>query len=623
VERAVTRIGGILATFCAVIATASEQAPPPHNVVLFVPDGLRAASVTPESAPTMAALRKQGVNFRNPHSLFPTFTTANASAMATGHYLGDTHNYGNTVYVAHPIKSANGSVTPTVTNAVIRHELDQVFGDYLNQETIVAAARARGFSTAVIGKNEPATLFDHTELSGQVTILFDDATGTASGVPLSDEVTERLRAAGLPLATPPRGENGKAGDFKTRGTRVANVEQQRYLTDVATKVVLPMFKDRGKPFLLVYWSGDPDRTEHGQGDSLNTLTPGVNGPTSLAGIRNADDNLKQLWEALDDLGLAATTDVIVAADHGMATVSKQSATSPAAKASYSDVPPGFLPRGFLALDLAKALGLALFDPDAKDAPVAAGATPRLGNGLIGRDHSKADVVVAANRGADLIYLPGGSRSVAGRVVRALLAQDYVSGIFVDDALGRFSGALPLSTVNLRGTGVTPRPSIVVSFRTFTTGCDKPTLCTAVVSDSGYQQGQGDHGGFSRADTMNFMAAIGPDFKAGFVDDVPVSNADVGRTIAAILGLNIRDTGKLVGRVFAEAMPGGETPPVVTGTLSSAASAAGLRTVVAYQQVGRTRYFDAAGFPGRTVGLGPEKSGARTAAPAASRATADR
>ena len=61
-----------------------------HNLILFVPDGLRALSVTPQSAPTMAAVRDKGVNFVNPHSLFPTFTMANASGMSTGHFLGDT-----------------------------------------------------------------------------------------------------------------------------------------------------------------------------------------------------------------------------------------------------------------------------------------------------------------------------------------------------------------------------------------------------------------------------------------------------------------------------------------------------------------------------------------------------
>ena len=67
-----------------------------------------------------------------------------------------------------------------------------------------------------------------------------------------------------------------------------------------------MFKARNKPFVLVFWSRDPDGSQHNTGDSLNAVTPGINGPTSLAGIRNADDNLAQLRKALDELGLAAT-----------------------------------------------------------------------------------------------------------------------------------------------------------------------------------------------------------------------------------------------------------------------------------------------------------------------------
>ena len=45
-----------------------------------------------------------------------------------------------------------------------------------------------------------------------------------------------------------------------------------------------------------------------------------------------------------------------------------------------------------------------------------------------------------------------------------------------------------------------------------------------------------HGSFGRGDTMNFTAAIGPDFKAGYVDPLPVSNADVGMTITQLMGL---------------------------------------------------------------------------------------
>ncbi len=81
----------------------------PHNLILFVPDGLRAAMVDASHAPAMAALRDAGVNFANPHSLFPTFTTANASAMATGHYLGDTGDFSNTIYAGFPVAAAGGS----------------------------------------------------------------------------------------------------------------------------------------------------------------------------------------------------------------------------------------------------------------------------------------------------------------------------------------------------------------------------------------------------------------------------------------------------------------------------------------------------------------------------------
>src|ERR1022692_4242339 len=135
---------------------------------------------------------------------------------------------------------------------------------------------------------------------------------------------DALTAAGLPLAAPSRGANGDADNDKKAGTTIANVTQQSYFASVAAKVVLPMFKARNKPFVLVFWSRDPDGTQHNQGDSLNALTPGINGASSLSAIKNADDNLAQLRKALDKLGLAVTTDIIVSADHGFSTISKQS-----------------------------------------------------------------------------------------------------------------------------------------------------------------------------------------------------------------------------------------------------------------------------------------------------------
>ena len=145
--------------------------------------------------------------------------------------------------------------------------------------------------------------------------------------------------------------------------------------------------------------------------------------------------------------------------------------------------------------------------------------------------------------------------------------------------------------------------MLINFKSFGTGCANPVHCAAEVADSSNTQGQGMHGSFSRADTHNFMAAIGPSFKAGHVNKAPSSNADVSMTIAKILGLDMKRSGKLTGRVLTEAMVGGAdvafTRKVITGP-----PAGELATTMIVQEAQGVRYLEAGGFPGRTVGLDP-------------------
>jgi arylsulfatase A-like enzyme len=575
----------------------------PRNLVLFVADGLRGGMVTPTTTPAMVALRDAGVGFPNSHSLFPTFTTANASAMATGHYLGDTGDFSNTIYTGYPVEvpGQGKTVTPFLENDPVLGDVDEHFaGNYLDEETILAAAREKGLETATIGKLGPALIFDSTERDGKHSVVLDDQTGTPDGVPLADWVAQGLAANGLATAAPGRGQ--PAGDAFKPGTLKANKVQQDWFVAATTRVVLPKFKADAKGFVLVYWSRDPDGTQHNQGDSLGTLTPGINGPTSLAAIRNADDNLASLRQALADLGLADTTDIIVTSDHGFSTISKASKTSPSAADTYKDTRPGELPPGFLSIDLARGLGMPLHDPDDSEKRVEPGTHPKRANGLIGADPRKPEVVVAANGGSDLVYLPTRDPALARRVVAVLLKQDYVSGLFVDSALGSIPGTLPLKLIALEGSALTPTPAIAVNFASSTTGCAEETVCAVEIADTALQTGQGMHGSFSRADTRNFMAAIGPDFKKGFVDPAPASNADIGRTVAALFDLHPKTKGTLLGRMLSEARPGGETPRAERKQSVSAPADDGTRTILRYQLVGETPYFDAAGFKGRTVGL---------------------
>src|SRR5947207_4974857 len=433
-----------LAFACALPASAAPKPAAPRNVLIFVADGLRAESVTPQTAPTLAKIRRDGVNFTNPHSLFPTVTTVNASAIATGHYIGDTGDFGNQLYTGFALPEAGGATTPFLENDAILAEMNEHFGgNYLNEESLLAAARKSGFQTAAFGKIGATSIQDVTARDGNGTIVVDDAVGTSAGLPVAPDIAAAMKVAGIPNIAPKGGAPNNA--------------QQKYLLEIATKIVLARFKNARKPFVIVFWSRDPDGSQHVEKDGLGKLTPGINGPTGKAGIRDADDTLAGLLAALKSLGLGRTSDVFVTADHGFSTSYKHSKTSAAARFEVAPAtdnavdtqnalpPPDQrdLPPGFLAIDLADALQLPLFDPNAqKQVNYANGQHPSAGNGLIGNDVDNPDIVVAANGGSDEIYLLGDNPAdIARQIIGILLREDYVSGVFVNDSLGQVTGAL--------------------------------------------------------------------------------------------------------------------------------------------------------------------------------------
>lgn len=633
---------------------AGIASPKRRNVIVFVADGLRYVSVNEHDTPALWRVRVEGVHFRNSHSLFPTFTTANASAIATGHLLGDTGDFSNAVWAGYPIfasgnfKKAPGTPVPFIENDQILSDLDDHYeGNYLGEDTLLALARAAGYNTAAIGKLGPTAIQAADQIAPHngvllppSTILIDDATGTPAGVPLPPALVQQLFDAGFPSQAPSRSngyaagspyDNGSAGSRTKAGTLAANVTQQQWLVDVTLRFILPGFeRDRERPFALVYWSRDPDGSQHNQGDSLGTLFPGINGPTSLLGVRNADRDLSQLLAWLDrHPAVKANTDVVVTSDHGFATISRREidrtgrlTTSAAARHVYLgadgqlDTDKRSLPFGFLAIDLASDLHLNVFDPtkrvldaatpayrklhlDSPDPDADVWEHPAAGGALLGYQVNKPDgsdamAIVAANGGSDLIYVPDGSAATVKAIVARLLAYDYVSGVFVDDRYGDIPGTLPLSAIGLVGTGRLPRPAIVVAFKVFylNTG----DLRTAIqVSDTSLQEGQGMHGGFGRDCTFNNMAAVGPDFKSGFVDDAPVGNADIVPTIAHVLGLRAKPRGALAGRVIREALAGGASAPPAKSERLVSAAAGGRQTVLLYQELDGQRYLDAACF----------------------------
>jgi arylsulfatase A-like enzyme len=635
----------LLATIGAARRGLAQQ----HNVIIFVADGLRRGSVTAEEMPTFLKLRTTGVDFRNSHSVFPTFTTANASAIATGHGLGDTGDYSNAIYpgvwLAKPdMPAASDSTVPFLENDPVLANMNSVFaGNYLGERTLLSVAREKGFNVASVGKlgptaiqqNEAVTWNELGLIGSNGTIVVDDSTGSVSGVALPEDVVEALEKVGMPTSAPTRTNgfsdasvwsNGFSGDAATPGTRVANKVQERWFADMTTKVLLPKFAAETKPFVLLFWSRDPDGSQHNEGDSLQRLTPGINGATSKEGLKNADACLKQLLDWLDaHPAIKAKTDVLVTSDHGFATISRRelaadgtATAEPSAVMEYDaskekPEPQGTLPTGFLAIDLGIREHMRVFDT-ARRAQTGTSAYeevriggersqhPITGSALLGEtvtrvDGSDARLIVASNGGSDLLYVPSGDAAVVHQTIATLAELDYVGGIFVDDkycgGAKECPGALPMSAVGLVGTSKVPRPAIVVTYKVFYQ-VPGDLQSAAQVSDTMLQEGQGMHGGFGREQTLNNMAAMGPDFKGGFVDEAPVGNVDLVPTIATILGIEMPSVGSLKGRVMREAMVG-QSNAAGSGvkTMTSEATTGGLSTTMEYEEMSGVRYYDRA------------------------------
>ena len=628
-----------LALGIAFIVAAQSAPPRQRNFIIFVADGLRAGSVNATDTPALWHVRTDGVNFANSHSVSPTLTMPNASAIATGHFPGDTGQFANNVFPGFPIFDtgnfgrAAGTLTPSVEDNRVLGDLDDHFGgNYLQEDTLLSLARNQGYNTAAVGKLGPTAIQDLPELKPEggrfrqpSTIILDAATGTEEGVPLSTETVEILKAAGLSPGPPAR--NQPAGTNTTPGTLTANVAHQRWLVDALTRAILPKFAAAAAPFAAVFWSGDPDQTQHAQGDSLNRLVPGVNGPTSKAAVRNADNTLKQILEYIDaNPALRDNTDVFVTADHGFSTVSRHEIDAQGdASKSYStrfiyrdasgrqEVNDGYFPPGSLAIDLAHALNLPLYDPDSqiddgkgkktyqpvdptiRQQTASVRQRPSAGNGVIGgrgRINTPDALVIVTSSS---IYVPDNNRDLVLKIVQFLAGQDYIGGLFVNERFGNVPGSLPMSALNMMGAARLPAPAIVVNFKSFATDPGNPLMTSVIVGGLTQQEGQGSHGPLNRANTFNNMAAIGPDFKKRFVDQAPVGNADVAPTLASIVGLKLSETGSLGGRVLREAVTGGPAGVSYQKKVMRSKDAGGRATILLYQLVGRERYVDEACF----------------------------
>jgi arylsulfatase A-like enzyme len=549
------RLSEILAVLLVLVAapTRAQDSVASHHgrgriVVLMVWDGLRPDFVTQRDTPNLFKMAHEGVRFDRHHSIFPTLTMVNATALATGAPPGVNGLEGNNFYLGPSPETPKGQVVSAEgAKAILNlNGADGFKGRLIGLDTITQEVAREGGYVGVIGKQGPTSVFDN-----RVATIVDGK--DIVGEPHKDYLfaSEDLVSSSqkTDAVIPP--------DSKTT---VADEQRDLYFARLVVENALPAAKaaaDAGRPALVVFWQHNPDLTQHVAG--LGTLP-------AMEALSLCDNNLMRVRAAIDALGIADKTDLIVVSDHGFATIK-------------------------FRIVLSEML-------------IAAG---------IKKSHDSTDVVVVPNGGADLIYLsptefatPESKRAVLQKIVNFAEAQEWCGPIFSRDSaatpdepthrsrrsrapkpyLGWIDGTFSQQVVGLYNAARSP--DLVISFREEPdadnknlTGPANPAFLIGqigqvsmpnksaallhpvkgvVYADTGTSQtfttGMGMHGAAGEREIHNFCAGAGPDFRRGFVDLNPTANTDVAPTITQILGTlpNIGPGGVApAGRAMAEAL----------------------------------------------------------------------
>ena len=566
---------------------AQQQDWAARRVIVFVWDGLRADDLTPERTPNYFALARSGAVFADHHAVYPTFTMMNSASIATGAYPGAHGFYGNVVYAPFAKgKNAKGAdidfSAPAFIEdfAVVEAVRDAYQGKLTLVPTMLQAAQAKGLTTAAIGKFGAAFIQDYTR--GGI-ILDEDA-----AIPLS--FAKELQQAGYPLPQNSRNAYGAGALTLARenGDPTAPIPIQRlndgqtgnpldrtgalsrrgfaYLTDVFVNYILP----NKKPDLTIFWSREPDATNHAYG-------PGTY--NSIDATKMNDEILGRVVEKLRQLGWEESTDIIITQDHNHSTVSGDVAYFPLRAIVDNGVgapdPHGYSVSGFVrTAELLSRDGLKAYDgAGCRDIPILSGITADGAHLHPREDDPRGDicgraqrytspsyavpkplpagaVVVAANAGSDYLFVPDGNIDTVMAAVVSLQSRLQFGAIFVSDKYGEIAGTLPMSLIQTDASGNGRAPDIIVSF-----SFDE-TVSVAGKSGVSYASSvnrRGDHGSFSPTDTHISLLASGPDFKSGFNDALPTANVDIAPTLARLLQFSLPGA---QGRVLEEALQGG-------------------------------------------------------------------
>jgi arylsulfatase A-like enzyme len=245
-----------------------------RRAVLVVCDSLRADMVTPELAPTLAALGAGATRYAGARGVFPSVTRVSSASMATGCHPGSHGLLGNTMV----IDEGAGLVCLSVGKPDFRERLRRATGRTLHRPTMAERLARHGGAIVMSNVSPGAAYFQDPDGWGHV---YHRAGSFEPGL---RRVADRDH---LDI------ELGAAGDW---------IMTARFCDEV--------LRER-RPALAVLWLSEPDHTGH--------HCP-LGSPAHRAAIAAADHCVARVLATVRELRAAGDDVLLVAcSDHGMET----------------------------------------------------------------------------------------------------------------------------------------------------------------------------------------------------------------------------------------------------------------------------------------------------------------
>lgn len=524
-------LAGLMAT--AAIAGAALPASAGRatlNIVLVL-DGLRPDAITPEETPNLWRLRQEGVNFPNSHSVFPTVTRVNATAIGTGTLPARNGVVGNSQYVR--------AVDPNHAFVNDDHKklllLDQVTGGgMVLVKTLGEILQERGKRLAAVSSGSTGSgLLTNARAPQGAGVLVNGYWEPGVRVAYPDTVNDavRQRFGKAPL----KPETNEAQDAAVTWTQT-----------VLRDYVLPELK----PDVVINWLTEPDHMLH---------VNGAGSPPARASIRNDDTEIGLLIARLEALGLAGMTNIIVVSDHGF---------------SHSSFGVN------VTAELIKA-GLKA-GPDSDDVVLASSGQTQL---IHVKDRDRARIrqitdFLKAQEWTGVLF------------TAAAPAADGATPIEGTEP-GTFSTRLVHLDHPERGPDIVltfPWSSAKNAFGVPGTDYTDVRGTTGPLTGNA-----GNHGSMSPWTVRNTFLAWGVDFKRSTTVRTPVSNVDITPTLIALMGLDRdaglpRFDGRAITEAFVDG-PDEEQVAAKTTTYFTSTPDGAFRAAIQVSEVGGERYLD--------------------------------